>query len=74
MDYTPYNIGICYLSVCAHKSIKPEDLEKQVSMDHPTDVRSEWKLSKDTHFADGVNTNPCVCNMDEERMHYLFSC
>jgi len=48
-------------------------VETQVNADHPTGIDSRWQLNEADHFADG-NTNPCPCEQDGERQHWLLSC
>ena len=65
--------GICYCSVCVPKDMTIEEIEADVNSQSPTGIGSSWKISKDKNFVTG-QTNPCVCEQDKERMHYLLSC
>ena len=68
-----YSIGLCYASVCVDKNQSIEDVTTELNATHPTGISSNWKLSKNTHFATGA-TNPCQCEQYPDRLHYLFSC
>ena len=68
-----YSIGLCYASVCVPKDMSIEDITSELNASHPTGISSNWELSKNTHFATG-GTNPCECEHDSGRLHYLFNC
>lgn len=65
-------IGLCYMSVCTNVE-NPIEIEKLANAEHPSGVRTPWRLSKDKYFATG-HTNPCVCEQDPTRKHYLLGC
>lgn len=73
MRITVYNIGVCYASVCAPKDMLPQAVADEVNAQHPTDIQTPWRVSEDPHFAGG-QPNPCVCEADPERLHYLLNC
>jgi hypothetical protein len=62
--------GPCYMSVCAPKEWTKEDVEDHV---WPSGTRRGWKVSEDTHFFTG-QTNPCPCDLDDTRTHWLMDC
>lgn len=70
---TAYRVGLCHASVCAPKDMPIETVEMQVNADHPTGIDSRWQLDEADHFASG-ETNPCPCEQDRERQHWLLSC
>lgn len=69
--YAPF--GIVHCSVCVPKDMSKEDIELEVNRINPTGISSEWKISDNTHFNTG-ETNPCICNQNPEKMHYLMNC
>lgn len=69
-----YSIGIVTCSVCVPKDATVEQIEKQVNKELPTGINSAWKVSKDTTFKEKERTNPCQCDQDENRLHYLLNC
>jgi hypothetical protein len=73
MNVEPYAIGVLCLSCCAPASMSRKEVKRQVNLAHPTGISSEWDFSSDEHFADGT-PNPCACEHDPERMHYLMEC
>lgn len=68
-----YNVGICFASVCAPRDAAIEDIEAEVDRTHPTGLDHGWRLSRETHFKGG-ETNPCTCNDDPSRQHWLLDC
>ena len=68
-----YSLGIVSLSCCASNDLTIEEITVKINTYHPTGIDSNWKLSKDKTFASG-ESNPCQCEQDENRKHYLFNC
>ena len=68
-----YSSGLLYCSVCADKNQSIDDITTELNDINPTGISSKWKLSEDKTFASG-ESNPCQCEHDSNRMHYLFIC
>ncbi len=68
-----YRFGVVCCSVCAPQTVALDDVRLAVNMSHPTGIESRWEFSKDPTFAGG-EPNPCPCNMDTRRIHYLMNC
>lgn len=62
--------GICYMSVCVPADIDPNKIEGLVTSSGT--IRG-WKISEDEKFVSGQN-NPCSCEQEEDRLHYLLDC
>lgn len=62
--------GICQKSVCVPDNW---DKEKILANAGTSGIDSEWQLSSDTHFKTG-ETNPCSCDQEAGRKHYLLVC
>lgn len=73
MATIPYAIGLVCVSACAPEGFSAERVEAEVNAQVPTGVESMWKISKDPTFAGG-EPNPCQCNDDPTRKHWLLSC
>jgi hypothetical protein len=73
MDISIYNNGVCHCSVCVPAGMEREVVETEVNAAHPTGISSSWSISKDETFAGG-QPNPCPCDDDPQRMHYLMEC
>lgn len=67
-----YAKGLCNCSVCVPKNTPIEMIEKEVNIMNPTGISSQWKISKG-NWSDG-SMNPCECDTDPERKHYLLKC
>lgn len=67
-----YKVGLCYLSACAPKALDKPDVEMAVNDQSPTGLDHGWSVS-DEPFSGG-QTNPCECNHDAARQHWLLSC
>jgi hypothetical protein len=50
-----------------------EDMLVEANAACPTGLSHGWRLSYDEKFASG-QPNPCLCNEDSLRMHYLLVC
>lgn len=68
-----YSDGLLYCSVCAPKDMPIEAVTNEVNRQQPTGITSQWQLSKDETFKNG-EPNPCPCEKDNTRLHYLFNC
>lgn len=62
--------GLCYQSVCVPEAWDHERILNNVM---PSGTRHGWQISKDHHFHTG-ETNPCECEQEDGRMHYLLVC
>lgn len=65
--------GLCCCSVCVPKGMSREVIEQIANTRNPTGIGSKWTISTDAHFSGG-QTNPCACDSDPNRMHYLLDC
>lgn len=68
-----YSKGLCHCSVCAPKDLSVEEVVAEVNLIYPTGIFSNWSPSEDKTFATG-DPNPCVCQDDPNRLHYLLDC
>lgn len=68
-----YSDGLVYCSVCAPKDMPIEEVTTEVNRQQPTGIASQWRLSEDKTFRGG-EPNPCPCEADDTRIHYLFDC
>lgn len=66
-----YAEGVLVSSVCT--SLPPEKMIRKLNRTHPTGIGSKWQISSDPTFRTG-QTNPCVCEKDPDRKHYLVEC
>lgn len=69
----PYLVGLCSASVCVASDVDADELERAMNMLHPTGISSPWKVADDETFANG-SPNPCSCEQDASRTHYLLHC
>ena len=72
IDAFIYSQGFCYTSVCASAELTINELTEWLNNTSPTGIESKWTFDKN-NFADG-NPNPCECNHNTSRKHYLFNC
>jgi hypothetical protein len=70
---TVYRAGLCFASVCAPKDAPIEDVEAAANRSHPTGLDHGWRKADDATFSGG-EPNPCPCDSDPERLHWLLSC
>jgi hypothetical protein len=70
---TVYSAGLVAASVCAPKDAPVEDVEAAANAQHPTGIDSVWRKAADATFKGG-EPNPCPCNSDPNRLHWLLSC
>ena len=62
--------GLCYQTVCVAKDVTPDENNR---WNTTSGTSLGWQISTDTHFARG-QPNPCSCDKEPDRMHYLRSC
>ena len=72
-DVQVYTSGLVCCLACVPAGTPREDIEREVNRANPTGLDRGWKLSSDEKFASG-EPNPCACNSDTRRMHYLLEC
>lgn len=65
--------GIFYLTACAPADMDGQAVEGEVRRRAIAGTSHGWRLSKDPTFSGG-QTNPCVCDQDDTRKHWLFAC
>lgn len=66
---TIYKVGLCASSVCVDRGLSRAEIERAVNEQEPTGI-GPWTISDAPTFANGP-TNPCVCELDPGRLHYL---
>lgn len=67
-----YAHGVVHLSVCVPAEMTREAIAQEVNSRYPTGISSQWEISEEP-FRTG-ESNPCVCNEDKSRKHYLMVC
>lgn len=72
-DVHVYATGLCAASVCAPNDMHPDEVARLTNISRPTGIESQWQLSTDKTFKGG-EPNPCVCEQDNTRLHYLMVC
>lgn len=72
-DVIVYASGIVACSACAPKTMDRAEVESQVNAKVPTGLDHGWSISPDEKFKSG-QPNPCQCEDDESRVHYLLNC
>lgn len=73
MSVTVYTFGLCHCSVCAPKDMPPHEVEAGANIAHPTGLDHGWRVAGVSTFKGG-EPNPCECNSDKSRLHYLMVC
>lgn len=68
-----YTFGLCHCSVCVPKDMPRREVELATDIAHPTGLDHGWKIDPSPAFKGG-EPNPCRCNKDESRLHYLMVC
>lgn len=66
-----YSVGLFYLSICVPAEMSVEEIERAANANEPTGV-NPWKISSDKFFTG--QDNPCPCDKQSGRKHYLLSC
>jgi len=72
IDIEIYSSGICKCSACVPKDMEHSEIERLVNLKNSTGISSKWRISSEP-FGDD-HSNPCVCNMNSDRLHYLLEC
>jgi hypothetical protein len=65
-----YRVGLCHASVCAVADATPEEITRAAG---PTGLDHGWQISEEPTFSGG-EPNPCPCNVDPSRQHWLLVC
>lgn len=76
VEYKAVNIylwGLVSLSCCAPSDMLLDDVTQAVNLQHPTGLSHGWEFAADEDFVSG-DLNPCQCEQDDTRLHYLFHC
>lgn len=66
-----YSMGIASASVCAPEILEGEGIASYLDKHRPGDVVRKWRVASPTSFPTG-ESNPCRCNQDDERLHWMF--
>lgn len=72
-DVTVYAAGLCHASACAPKGTPVAEIERAANSAHPTGLDHGWRKSDNDTFSGG-EPNPCACNDDPDRLHWLLEC
>ena len=72
-DVHIYSSGLCFCSVCAPADMLIPDMLRQVNLSNPTGLSHGWEVDNADKFSGG-QPNPCACESDATRLHYLLSC
>lgn len=67
-----YANGLVCCSVCAPADMAIEEVTQLVNEQNPTGIHP-WHLSADVTFANG-EPMPKPCELNGQRVHYLFNC
>ncbi|GEP12290.1 hypothetical protein [Methylobacterium gnaphalii] len=67
-----YARGLLMCSACAPAEMDGPAVAAAVSRDHPSGTELGWAIAKEP-FRDG-EPNPCPCNVDAARRHWLLEC
>ena len=67
-----YAQGLVCCSACAPLDMQAADVELAVNHQHPTGIASRWSVTDDTFK--GGQPNPCACDTDSTRRHWLLTC
>jgi hypothetical protein len=70
-DVEIYSEGLLSMSVCS--KLSPEETVARVNQINPSGTENGWQISSDKTFRQGAS-NPCVCEVDPDRKHYLLNC
>jgi hypothetical protein len=68
-----YSWGLCHASACAPDNLDGEAVAEAVNAKLPTGIESRWQISDDETFKTGC-PNPCLCDQDTSRKHWLLVC
>jgi len=67
-----YSIGPCKMSVCTDIDDEAE-IELRANQESPTGITSQWAICTEPTFRGG-EPNPCTCENDSTRKHWLLEC
>lgn len=67
-----YSHGLCHASACAPAELTAEQVSDAVNASHPTGIASRWQHAAEP-FVSG-QPNPCACEQDADRRHWLLQC
>lgn len=68
-----YANGLCHCSACVPIDMDRDSVEAAVNALNPAGTEYGWRISQDAEFKDG-KPNPCQCEQDSSRTHYLLNC
>ncbi len=72
-DVIIYGQGFIFTSACAPANLTADEVAAAVNAKSPTGISSAWLVSENPTF-NGGESNPCPCNTDETRQHWLLNC
>lgn len=72
-DVEVYTFGLVAASVCAPSELPRDEVLAGANAAHPTGLSWGWKFSDEPTFAGG-QPNPCQCDQNPDRLHYLLEC
>lgn len=72
-DWHVYAAGIVAASICGPKGAARREVVQAANALFPTGISHGWTISKDKTFKGG-EPNPCVCESDSSKKHWLLEC
>ena len=72
-DVRVYAEGIGRASICVLEDQPGADTIVHLNATHHPGTEHGWQVSNDETFRTG-EPNPCPCNSDPSRLHYLLDC
>lgn len=73
MSVNVYTQGPFYCSVCVPEGWDRARVEREVNLANPSGTENGWFVAKDPTFKGG-QPNPCECDDDPKRRHWLMDC
>lgn len=68
-----YRVGVFSMSVCAPGHLDGPAVAHAINQHYPCGTLHGWQISSDTAFRTG-EPNPCQCEEDPDRKHWLIDC
>lgn len=70
--------ALCYMQVCAHSEVPPEQVERRANELNPVGTSGQWRIASEYPNGQVMKDNPVPC-VDADgtktgRLHYLLSC
>jgi len=68
------DVGDMMCAVCAPIGMQREVIERRINQHYPPIDGPPWRIAPDLYYEGERLDNPCACESNDQRQHWLLKC